>query len=134
MSLNCLRPGKERVKGDVIDWSVLSTRDPFVFEIKIEDGVTIIFIDTYGECVFTVHNLACNDLFVKRFTKIPHLIGYLETRCLHGEGYVLTISDKHEVYINRRDLIDVLVKCMVKMPHYASPYYNKDEVDQPNKS
>jgi len=134
MSLNCLRPGKERVKGDVIDWSVLSTRDPFVFEIKIEEGVTIILADTYGECVFIVHSPTCNDLFVKRFTKIPHLLGYLETCCLHGEGYALTVSGKHEVYINRRDLIDVLVKCMVKMPHYASPYYNKDEIDQPNKS
>jgi len=51
---------------------------------------------------------------------------------LHGEGYVLTVSGKHEVYINRRDLIDVLVKCMVKMPHYASPYYSKD-VEQPER-
>jgi len=133
MSLNCLRPGEEKTRGDVIDWSVLSTRDPFVFEIKIEKGVTIILIDTYGECVFTVHDLTCDDLFIKRFVNIPHLLSYLETRCLHGKGYALTTSGKHEVYINRRDLIDVLVKCMVKMPHYASPYYNKDEVEQPER-
>jgi len=129
-----MRPGQEKTKGDVTDWSVLSTRDPFVFEIKIEWGVTIILIDTYGECVFIVHTVMCNDLFVKRFNGIPHLLGYLETRCLDGEGYIVVIPDKYEVYINRRDLIDVLVKCMTKMPHYASPYYNKDEVEQPERS
>ena len=125
-----MRPGQEKTKGDVTDWSVLSVRDPFVFEIKIKEDVTIILVDTYGECVFIIRSPECNDLFVKRFTKITHLLGYLETRCLRGEGYVLTVSGKHEVYINRRDLIDVLVRCMVKIPHYASPYYNKEEVEQ----
>jgi len=128
-----MRPGQEKTKGDVTDWSVLSTRDPFVFEIKIEWGVTVILIDTCGECVFVVHSLTHNDFFVKRFTNIPQLLGYLETHCLYSGGYVLMISDKYEVYINRRDLIDVLVKCMVKMPHYASPYYSKDEVEQPER-
>ena len=124
---------KDKKKGDVIDWSVLSTRDPFVFEIRIMQGITIILIDSYGECVFAVHNHLHNEFFVKRFINIPHLLGYLETRCLRDNGYVLTISKDHEVYINRRDLIDVLVKCMVKMPHYASPYYSKDEVEQPER-
>ena len=124
-----MRSGQEKIKGDVTDWSVLSTRDPFVFEIKIENGITIILIDTCGECVFVVHSITCNDLFVKRFTGIPQLLGYLET-----QGYVLMTSDKHEVYINRCDLIDVLVKCMVKIPHYASPYYRKDDVEPPDRS
>jgi len=127
MSLNYLRPGKERTKGDVIDWSVLSTRDPFVFEIKVEENITIILIDTCTECVFIVHNPTCDDLFIKRFCDIPHLLSYLETHCSDSGKYVFKISDNRcSVYVHRRDLIDTLVRCMAKMLHYAKPFYSKD--------
>jgi len=138
MSLNYLEPGrdgkKERMKGDVIDWSVLSTRDPFVFEIKVEENVTIILVDTFTECVLIVHNPWHAHLFVKRFSDMPQLLGYLEC-CSDSGKYVLKDPENDcGAYVHRRDLIDVLVRCMAKMPHYAKPYYSKDEVDQPDRS
>lgn len=111
----------------VITWEALSTNDPYIFEIKIEDGITIILVDTCTECVIIVHDPMCNDLLVKRFCDIPHLLCYLEKCCSDSEKYVLKIYGKHDVYVHRRDLIDALVRCMTVMPHYARPYYSKDE-------
>jgi len=126
---------KGREKGDVIGWRATSMDYPYIFEIKVEEGIIIILIDTCNECVCVVHNPTCDDLFVRRFHDIPHLLGYLETNCSDSGKYVFKISgNRCCAYVHRRDLIDVLVRCMAKMPHYARPYYSKDEVDQPDRS
>jgi hypothetical protein len=118
---------REREKGDVIAWRATSVDYPYIFEIKVEENITIILIDTCTECVFIVHNPTYDDLFVKRFRDIPHLLSYLETHCSDSGKYVFKISDNRcSVYVHRRDLIDTLVRCMAKMLHYAKPFYSKD--------
>ena len=111
----------------VIRWRVLSASDPYVFEIKLEGGNTIILVDVCTECVLIVYNPTCDDLLVKRFCDMPHLLCYLEKCCSDNGKYVFKLHGKHDVYAHRHNLIDVLIRCMTEMPHYARPYYSKDE-------
>jgi len=112
---------KRREKGDIIGWRTLSTNDPYIFEIYVEWGITIILVDTCTECVLIAHNPWYAFLFVMRFRGIPELLSYLEAHCSDCDRYVLEDPvHGYVAYVHRRDLIDVLVRCMTKTSRYIN--------------
>jgi hypothetical protein len=118
---------RRREKGDVISWRASSMDHPYIFEIKVDEGITIILIDTCTETVLIVHNPWHADLFVMRFRGMTQLLGYLETCCSDSGKYVFKDPEYDcGAYVHRRDLLDVLVMCMAKIPHYTKPFV-KDE-------
>jgi len=119
---------KRLEKGSVIRWGALSSVDPYIFEIKVEEDITIILIDTFAECVLIVQNPWHAHLFVERFSDVPQLLGYLETCCSDSGKYVLKDPENNcGAYVDRLGLIDVLVRCMAMIPHYAKPFTKEEE-------
>jgi len=117
---------RRREKGDIVGWKASSMDHPYIFEIKAEEGITIILIDTCTECVIIVHNPWHADLFIERFRGMTQLLGYLEC-CSDNGKYVLKDTENGcGAYVHRRDLLDVLVRCMAMIPHYVKPYVSEE--------
>lgn len=111
---------REPKRRDVVRWWASSAGDSNIFEIKVEGNITIILIDTRTGCVFIAYNPRHDQWFVRLFSGMPQLLSYLEIYCSDGEKYVLKDPEYDSgAYIHRRDLLDILVKCMAKIPRYS---------------
>jgi len=119
-SLKLVKSEKKRERGDVIGWKVLSEDYVYIFKIDVAEGITITLIDTCIGGIMIAHNPWFAYPFIKRFNSIPQLLVYLETHCLYYDQYMLSDPKHGDVaHVNRRDLIDVLVRCMARMPYYT---------------